>query len=65
VSGGGQYQREHGEEPTETYRLGPTEEANAALDGCAWRCALRREKRVSAMATSVEENDGAVSCGRQ
>jgi hypothetical protein len=65
VSGDGRYQREHGEEPTVTYRLGPTEEAKVALSGCAWRCALQREKRVSAVAASVEENDDAVSCGRQ
>jgi hypothetical protein len=47
VSGGGRYRREHDEELTVTYRLSPTEEAKAALDGFAWRCALQREKRVS------------------
>jgi hypothetical protein len=47
VSGGGRYRREHDEELTVTYRLSPTEEAKATLDGCAWRCALQREKRVS------------------
>jgi hypothetical protein len=46
-------------------RLGPTEEAKAVFDGCACRCALRREKRVSVVVAGAEENDGVVSCCRQ
>jgi hypothetical protein len=55
VSSGSRYQREHGEELTVNYRLGPIEEAMATLGGCAWRCALRREKRVSVVAADAEE----------
>jgi hypothetical protein len=65
VSGGGRYRREHGEEPMVTYWLGPTKEVKVALGGCAWRCALRREKRVSAVAAGAEENDDMASCGLQ
>jgi hypothetical protein len=61
VSGGGRYRREHGEEPMVTYRLGPTEETKAALGGCAWPYALQREKRVSAVVASAEENGGTTS----
>jgi hypothetical protein len=61
VSGDGRFQREHIEEPTAAYRLEPIEETKAVLDCCAWRCAMWREKRVSAMAAGIEKNGGAVS----
>ena len=61
MSGDGRYRREHGEEPTVTYRLGPIEEAKATLDVYAWRCALRREKRVSLVVAGAEENGDVAS----
>jgi hypothetical protein len=65
VSSGDRYQRDHDEEPTMTYQLGPTEEAKSVPDECGWCYVLRREKRVSAVAVGVEENDSMVSYGRQ
>jgi hypothetical protein len=65
VSSGGRYGREQDEELMVTYRLSPTEEVKVVLGGYAWRCALWREKRVSAMVAGVDGNGGAMSCGQQ
>jgi hypothetical protein len=62
---GSRYRRDHDEEPTVTYQLGPAEEVKVALGGCAWCCVLWRDKRVSAVVADAKENSGAVSCSRQ
>jgi hypothetical protein len=65
VSSWGRYRREQDEELMATYQLDSIEEVKVVLGGYAWRCALWREKRVSAMVAGVEGNGGAMSCDQQ